>query len=569
MLDLVICDAQIVDGTGGPRQGGSVGIRNGRIVAVGEVEEPSARTLTAEGRVVAPGFIDVHTHYDAQVLWDPTLSPSCLHGVTSVVGGNCGFSVAPLTEESAPYLMRMLARVEGMPLVSLETAIDWGWRSTAEYLDRIAGTIGPNVGFMIGHSAVRRAVMGPAAKERRSTADELEAMKALLREGIAAGGLGFSSSTTVSHKDGEGDPVPSRLASHQEIVELAAVCREFEGTCLELAPQVGVDPFEPSIEDLIVKMTVAAERPLNWNIIHAAARLRDVIEARLAVSDKARIAGGAIRGLLMPMPIDIRLNFTSGMVLDMLPGWDKLMALPHAEKRAWFQSTELRRKAFELATSSKMTFNRWGEYHIREAFGPETRPFVGRCVNDIAAEQRKDPFDALVDIALADDLQTTFGFPMVEEHEEDRRLTEQCLRDPRVVVGASDAGAHLDMIDTFRYTTHLLGPEVRDNGLLTTEEAVHLLTQVPAGLHGMVDRGVLEAGAFADLVVFDESTVGSGPIVTRPDLPGGCSRLYADSEGVDHVVVNGELLIEAGGITDARPGRVLRSGRDTRTPVLG
>jgi len=563
MLDLILRNGQLVDGTGAPRRPGDLGIRDGRIVAIGAVDEPSAAVIDVDGAVVAPGFVDIHTHYDAQVLWDPTLAPSTLHGVTTIVGGNCGFSVAPLTAEGAPYLMSMLARVEGMPLESLEQALSWDWSSTADYLGRLEGSVGPNVGFMVGHSAIRRAVMGEAAKEREASAEELEAMKALLRAGLEAGGLGFSSSIAQSHKDASGDPVPSRFASHDEILQLAMVCREFPGTGLELVPHTGPTPFPDDVQDLMLALTTRTGRSLNWNIIHATATNAEEIEGKLALGDRAKAGGGRIAGLFMPMPIELRLNFLSGFVLDMLPGWDRLMALPPAEKRQLFSTDEGRNRARSLAEQKPSHWTAWGTYLIDECFTDATRRYEGRLVADIAAEQQKDPWDALLDIVVADDLRTVFGFGTSHDSAGDWDARGRLLHDDRVVVGASDAGAHLDMIDTFRYTTDLLARGVREHGLLTTEEAVRLLTQVPAELAGLHDRGTLREGAWADVVVFDDETVGSAPVETRADLPGGGRRLFAKATGVSHVLVNGEVLVEGGEATGTRPGRVLRSGTDT------
>ena len=272
MLDLVLRGGQVVDGTGAPRREADVGVRDGRIVCVGEVDDLARRTLDLDGAVLAPGFVDVHTHYDVQVFWDPALTPSSLHGVTTVIGGNCGFSIAPLSPDSAGYFQRMLARVEGMPLEALEAAVDWNWATMSDYLDRLADNVGLNVGFMVGHSAIRRSVMGGAASEREATATELDAMRAMLRTSLAAGGLGFSSSIAESHNDADGEPVPSRHASHDELVELAAVCGEFPGTSLEMVPLANPHPFPEATKQLMIDMSRRAGRALNWNIVHAPRR---------------------------------------------------------------------------------------------------------------------------------------------------------------------------------------------------------------------------------------------------------------------------------------------------------
>ena len=270
MLDLVIRDAQLIDGTGADRQRGSLGIQDGRIVALGDVEEQAARVIDAGGAIVAPGFVDIHTHYDAQVLWDPMLRPSSDHGATTVFAGNCGFSVAPLRPETSDYLMRMLARVEGMPLAALETALSWDWRSTSDYFDRIDGNVALNIGFMVGHSAIRCAAMGEAAHERTATGEEIDAMKALLRDGLAAGGMGFSSSMSPSHNDATGGAVPSRHSTDEELLELAGVCREFPGTSLEFIPYGTTAGIPQEFHDLMVELSRRAGRPLNWNLVQVA-----------------------------------------------------------------------------------------------------------------------------------------------------------------------------------------------------------------------------------------------------------------------------------------------------------
>lgn len=554
----------MVDGTGAPRRSADLGIRDGRIVVIGRVDEPAARTIGAEGAIVAPGFIDLHTHYDAQVMWDPSLTPSSLHGVTTVIGGNCGFSVAPLSADSAEYLMRMLARVEGMPLSALEGALSWDWRTTADYLDRVEGSVALNIGFMVGHSAIRRVVMGPAAGERPATGEELEHMKQLLRDGLAAGGLGFSSSLAQSHSDAYGEPVPSRHATNQELLELAGVCREFDGTSLELVPHTGTE-FPDAVQALMVDMSVRADRPLNWNLLNPRASNQAEIDSKLAVGDRAAAAGGRVVGLVMPLPILTRLNFESGFVLDMLPGWDKPMVLATAEKQRMLSNHDERMRLRELAAQDHpmKVVARWDDYLLHECFTDATRPYQGRRVGDIAAEEERDAFDVLVDVALADGLRTSFGRQPVPDTEADWEARRRVLADPRALVGASDAGAHLDMINTFSYTTQLLEKVVREQRILELEQAIQMLTQAPAQLYGIRDRGVLREGGWADVVVFDEGNVGCGPLHTRRDLPGGAGRLFAESSGIDRVLVNGTEVVAQGQVTSDLPGRVLRSGADT------
>lgn len=566
--EVVIRGGEVVDGTGQERRRADVAIDGGRVSAIATDVGPAARTIDARGRIVAPGFIDVHTHLDVQGFWDPTLSPSPLHGVTTVIGGNCGFTVAPLADGVGEYLMRMLARVEGMPLESLQQGVPWDWTSTADYLDRLDGTLALNAGFKVGHSALRRVAMGEAATERAATDDEVARMEELLRAGLAAGALGFSSTWSTTHNDADGQPVPSRFATPGEIVRLAAVCGEFEGTSLEFLP--GVGRWDEETRDVMVAMTVAAQRPLNWNIITGSARSREHWQEKLALSDRAAAAGGKIVGLAIPRLFGARFCFRSGFVLDAIEGWQDAMALPPDEKLALLRDPAGRARLAELARSTRGMglLTDWSAKVIVETFSDATARYEGQTIADIAAAEGKEPFDALLDIVVADDLRTSFRNAADDDTDADWKARAELWSDPRVVVGASDAGAHLDMLATFSFATDLLAFGVRDHQLLRLEEAVRLLTSVPAALYGLRDRGTLVEGARADVVVFDEDTVRPDEVRTRYDLPGGAGRLYAGATGIADVLVNGVSIVEDGECTGAVPGTLLRSGRDTATPAL-
>ena len=572
MLDTKITGGVLVDGTGAPRRHAEVGIRDGRVVAVGDVDEPARKVIDADGRAVTPGFIDVHTHLDAQAFWDPDLSPSPLHGVTTAVAGNCGFTIAPLSAESAAYLMPMLARVEGMPLESLRAGVPWSWKTTGEYLDLLDGTLAANVGFMVGHSAIRRLVMGEAANERTCTPDELEAMKRLLRDGIEAGGLGFSTTTSDTHNDAESRPVPSRFADDHELVEMARVCGEYEGTSLELLPRGATTgrEFPAEVAELMIGMSEAARRPLNWNIISPTASGLEACLAKLAVGDEAQKRGAKVVGLTMPVDMKARFSLRAGFVLDLFEGWGELLSKPVAERIRMLSEPVERKRLQVLAegTSHMRHLAAWTNLVLVETFTPGTAPYQGRLVGDVAAEKGCDPFDALIDIAIADELRTTFARSTPPPTEADWDARARIWKDPRALIGASDAGAHLDMIAAFRYSTGMLEDAVRLRQLLTLEEAVHMLTGAAARMYGMVGRGVVTEGAHADVLVIDTETMGSGPVGTRFDLPGGAPRLYADAVGIDHVIVEGVEVAKDGRYTGRRPGRILRSGKDTRTPTM-
>jgi N-acyl-D-aspartate/D-glutamate deacylase len=423
---------------------------------------------------------------------------------------------------------------------------------------------------MVGHSAVRRVVMGDEANQRAATEGEVAAMVRLLEAGLEAGGLGLSSSWARTHNDGDGCMVPSRHATTEELLALASAVGRHEGTSLEFIPMLAAT-FEPWAVDLMADLSVAAQRPLNWNVLPVTAALAGDAARKLEASDAARARGAKVVALTVPHSFGLRLSFASGFVLDAIPGWEEAMLLPRAEKLALFRHKAARDRLNEIAQSPDNPmrgFAHWSKKRIFDVVAEENAPYVGRTVGEIAAEQGREPWDVLCDIALADELRTSFGNDAPADSDDDWRARVEVWRDPRAVIGASDAGAHLDMLATFNYTTALLGAAVRERHLLSIEEAIHLLTDVPARLYGLVERGQLQPGWHADVVVIDPSTVATDDVGMRFDLPGGAGRLYADAKGIDHVLVNGTPVVCEGELTTQRPGTVIRSGRDTRTPVL-
>jgi N-acyl-D-aspartate/D-glutamate deacylase len=572
MPDLVIRNGDVIDGTGAPRRRADVAIAGGRIVAIREPDDgvEAGEQIDATGRIVAPGFVDVHSHFDAQVFWDPALSPSSLHGITSTFAGNCGFTLAPLTRDAADYLVHMLAVVEGMPLPALRAGVPGDWTSTGEFLDRVEGTLAINIGFMVGHSALRRVVMGADATRRTSTSEELGAMIELLRAGLAAGGLGFSSSWGVAHFDGDGDPVPSMFADPHELIELASVCREFEGTSLEFLP-TRVDRFDPEQLHLLTTMSAVAQRPLNWNVIRVTDNNRADTERVLAAGAHAQANGAKLVALNMPIPSRARFSFKTGFVLDALPGWSDVLSLPLDERLDALRDPEVRAQLEAGAAKVDGPLAEIAEFHnriITETVHPEAKPYEGRLVADIAAERGMSALDALLDVVCSDHLDTMFTRPPTEPSRGDWDAALAAWRTGDALIGASDSGAHLDFTAYFDYPVYIIQKAVREHGVLPLEEAVHLMTDVPARLYGLRERGRLEVGNHADVVVFDERTIASGEITTRFDLPAGAGRLYAEPVGVEHVLVNGVTIVADGTLTGARPGTLLRSGRDTHTPSL-
>ena len=569
MFDTLIRGGWVVGGDGGPRRRADVGIEDGRITDIGpDLDTAGATVLDADGRIVCPGFVDVHTHYDAQPFWDGTLSPSPLHGVTTVIGGNCGFTIAPLSDDPADgeYLMRMLSRVEGMPLESLLEGVPWDWKSTAEFLDAVDPLLAINAGYKVGHSALRRVVMGEDAVQREATDAEVAAMADLLRAGLAAGAMGFSSTWSTTHNDADGRPVPSRHASRSELIDLCSVLVDFPGTGLEFLPGIG-GPVDSESRQLLTDMSLAAGgRQLNWNVMQVTAGNVDECLLKLEAGTHAAERGAKVGALTVPMLIAARLSFASVFVLDAIPGWADVMFLPREEKKRILADPVQRRRLDALAQGDHplRRLANWGALTIFDTVNPVNSRFDGRTVAHIAAELGCDPFDALLDIALADELQTSFGRADEPSSREDWEARVRIWRDGRAVIGASDAGAHLDLLATFNYPTRVLAEPVRLHGLLELEEAVHLMTAVQADLYGLVDRGRLHEGAHADVLLIDETAVDSNPVTMRPDLPGGAARLYAGASGIDEVLVAGIHVVEAGTFTRARPGRVLRSGTDSR-----
>ncbi|MEU5977847.1 D-aminoacylase [Streptomyces sp. NPDC047315] len=575
MLDHLIRSATVVDGTGAPARVADVGLRDGRIAVVAEPGTTAEEARTEEdatGLVLAPGFVDPHTHYDAQLFWDPYATPSLNHGVTTVAGGNCGFTLAPLNPdrpEDADYTRRMMARVEGMALVALEEGAPWSWHTFGEYLDALEGRIAVNAGFMVGHCALRRHVMGADAVGGRPTDEQLARMVELLHDAMAAGAWGLSTTQSSTHSDGDGQPVASRHASPDELLALSRAVAEHEGTQLEAIVAGCLDQFSDAEIDLFVAMTAAAGRPLNWNVLTIDAAVPERVPRQLLASERARAAGGRIVALTMPILTPMNMSLGTFCALNLIPGWGEVLGLPVRERIAKLRDPGVRAEMLRRADSKEAgVFRRladFGRYVIGDTYSRENEGLGGRVVGDIAAERGQDPFHCLVEICANDGLKTVL-WPMPTDNDPASwELRRRTWEHEDVLLGGSDAGAHLDRMCGAPYTTRFIGDCLRGRKLVSLEAAVKMLTDDPARLFGLRGRGRVAEGYHADLVLFDPERIDAGPARLVHDLPGDSPRLDAQALGVVSVRVNGVEAIRDDRVTGAVPGVVLRSGRDTET----
>jgi N-acyl-D-aspartate/D-glutamate deacylase len=574
MLDLLITGGTIVDGTGTPPWVGDVGVVGGRIVFLGsakETGETAHRVIDATGLVVSPGFIDIHTHYDPHVMWEPSVATSSLNGVTTIFGGNCGFGLAPIDEDAASYLLPMLARVEGMPLESLEAGLDLKWSDFASWLDRLEGRLAVNSGFMVGHSTLRRLVMGPSAVGSKASPSQVDKMVEHLHASLDAGAMGLSSTRSNSHTDHNGDPVPSRHATEEELLTLCRTVRDHAGTSLEFIPSNDV-VFGEEVGRLVGRMSAAAQRPLNWNLLSV--RPGPLEEegrmSRLRASDRAAELGGLVKALTMPQASTMRLTFLAGVIYDSLPDWADVMYLPVPERIVALNKPEVRQLLREgVAAAPYKLWTDWPDCTISDVGSPKLSHIVGRRLGDLVPEYGYDAFDALLNIVVQDDLVTGIATPTTGDDDASWAERRRLWADRRTLIGGSDAGAHLDMMSTFACYVTFIFEAVRKRRLLSLSEAVHLITDVPARFYGVRDRGRLALGYHADLLVFDPKTIGPGQVVAKTDLPANGWRLYSEAVGIHRTFVNGVEIASDGVLTGAVGGQVLRSGRDTTTVSIG
>jgi N-acyl-D-aspartate/D-glutamate deacylase len=566
--DLKIMGGEIIDGTGAPRYRGDVGIKAGRIVALGRVEGPAARTIDAGGLAVSPGFVDVHTHYDAQVMWDPMLTVSPWHGVTSAVLGNCGFGIAPTRPQHRDLILRTLERVEGMTLSALQAGLgaQWGFESFPDYMDALERRgIAINVAVLAGHTPIRLYVMGAEAVERTARPDEVAAMKTLVRDAIDAGAIGFATSTSTIHIGFDNKPVPSRLASFEEIKALCEALGEAGKGIIHY--NVGRVPKFDEYEALVR----ATGRPLCWTALLAGGMSPGEHLKHLARSHELLSAGLPIYPQGAARPITLEFDFRTPTVFDTWRNFapirsartdaERLSVYADAGFRARFKDEVAGRgsNAQHFAAGQRehdLNVGYWRQTVV--SWCPADRSLEERLVSEIAAERGIDPIDLALDLVVQSRLEARFRMP--RGNSDDAELAD-ILTDPAVVIGLGDGGAHVSQLCDACWPTYTLGYWVRERGVLSLEQAVHRMSAQPAEVFGISDRGTLEIGRAADVVVFDPKTVMSGPLERVADLPGGAERFVSRPRGIHSVIVNGEPLRAEGADPRLPAGRVLRHGR--------
>ena len=560
--DLLIKNGVVIDGSGGARYRADVGVSGGRITKIGRINEKAAQVIDAEGHVVTPGFVDGHTHMDAQIFWDPIGSCSCYHGVTTVVMGNCGFTLAPCKEEQADLVFRNLERAEDISRDAMLAGIKWSWETFPEYLDTIdALPKGINYAGYIGHSALRTYVMGERAFTDAATEDDLRAMCSQVRAAVNAGAIGFSTSRTFNHITADERPVASRVAEWDEVRAIVNAMAETGKGMFEIAGEApGRDPerireYHQRLKDLAVESGV----PQTWGMFSVRVA-PDFWRPYFDLLDETAQAGGRMYAQVHSRALNVLLSFEAHTPFDNWDVWRDVRALPLAEQKAKLRDPVVKAKLIEVASQ---------DYKGPRIVGAEARPprwewvypmfdmsYEGPSMADLAAQRGVHPVELMIDLALEHDFKIYFRQPIANE---DQSHVLEMMKHPRSVVTFSDSGAHVAQIMDSSLQTHLLSHWVREKEAFTLEEAVRQITFNTATFWGLHDRGLIREGMAADLVVFDPATVGARMPDVVHDLPGGGKRLKQTAEGIKHTIVNGEIMLSNNEHSGALPGRLLRT----------
>jgi N-acyl-D-amino-acid deacylase len=560
MHDLVIDNARIVDGTGGPSQHGSVAVKDGRIVEVGGTAGQAARErIDAGGRALAPGFIDPHTHYDAQVAWDPLITCSSWHGVTTVVTGNCGVGVAPVRPDAREVLMGDLVNVEAIPLEVMRSGINWTWETFPQWMDALAkANLGINVAPLVPLAPLRHYVIGEASFDRAASADETATMARIFGEAMDAGAFGVSTTVLPNHVGHEGRPLACRIASADELRALCRVLRKRGRGAIEAA--ISANPDRLTDEELAT-LTLLVEqsgRPVTYLAVFArSGRPPGAHEEALT-----RVLPLLGRDRAIPQvscrPLRIQFTLKNPFIFATMQTWGQVFNKTPEDQKALYRSEAFRTQWKEEMDRRRIFRSNWPRITVRDAATPAVAALIGKSILEIATARGAEPSDTMLDLAIEDGLEALFDFPVMNQ---DPDAVRPLVTDPRFLIGLSDGGAHVDQLCDAGYATYLLGKWVRQWEALTLERAVHRLTGEVAQLFGIPDRGRIAAGAAADLVLFDPATVDDVPPEYVHDLPNGAKRLIARARGVDATIVAGQVVYRDGKETGARAGTVLRSGR--------
>lgn len=556
--DLLIKNGTVVDGTGAPQYRADIAVANGKIAEIGKITEGAKKVIDASDLIVSPGFIDPHTHYDAQICWDPLITSSSWHGVTSLVMGNCGVGIAPCKMDVHEVAAWDLVNVEAIPFDVLAKGIKWEWETFPEYMNA-AGKRGSgiNLGFMAPLTPFRHFVMGEESMDRAATPQETAQIKALIKEAVASGAFGWSTTNVAQHIGYKGRPIACRNASLDELKAYANALKELGKGCMELALSNNVSIVDESEYALMDMLLTESGRPVTWLALLNRDDLPEACQNTLRATEPL-IKKGAVAQVTC-RPLIIQIDLKSPFIFANLPCWKPAFQRPVEEQKQFYRDENFRTGFRKEMEAPKVFGGKWERCVIHEVGNPAIRSLLGKSVAQVARDRGKDALDTFLDLAIEDDLNLLYTYELFNANED--RIPE-LITDPRVMVGLSDGGAHVDMLCDAGYCTYMLGTWVRDRQVMTLEHAVKRLTSEPAAFFGITQRGTIKNGMAADFAIFDLKTVGSkkrGEMVN--DLPGGGKRLIMPAQGMQYTVVNGSVLYDGGKHTGAMPGQVLRSGQ--------
>jgi N-acyl-D-aspartate/D-glutamate deacylase len=556
--DLLIKNGRIIDGSGRPAFHGDVGVSGGKIRELGRLDGPARRVIEADGRVVAPGFVDNHCHYDAQVLWDPLCTYSCHHGATTVIIGNCSLALAPVKAHAREKLAGMLSYVEAIPMDVLQAGVPWTWETFPEYMRAIGQRLGVNVGTLVGHSAVRLYAMGEDCSERAATDAELAVMRRVVREALEAGALGLSITRNMNHFDLAGKRIPAACAPESELFALADVLREAGTGVIQCGGGTN-----PELKDgLLSRISQACGRPIMYNTLLEQARQPGQWRTHLAHVEETVRKGIRAIPLCNPGSIVNRFTMKNCQVFRNMPTWLPILQGSDEGKLSAYRNpttrAQLRAEVDAPLNPDSVFSKRWDLMIVEETKLAKNRSLQGKHIAEIAKAQGQHPVDTFLDLAVEEQLETVFSLGEINM---DTEAVAQILSSPYAVVGLSDGGAHVQFHSNVSNPTRLLGYWVREKGIMSLELAVRRLTFDSATAFGIYDRGLVQPGMAADLVVFDPDTVRPVAEDVVHDFPSNGWRMRELAEGIYYTVVNGEVLLEKGTHTGSYPGQVLHNAR--------